>query len=61
MIIREHYWVKVVKGTTCLQRAPAQLPQPAAHQDSQQRAPLLATIQTSTVHIEKLTLHQTYK
>jgi hypothetical protein len=50
---KEHYWVtKVVKGTTCLQRAPAQLLLSAAHQDPQSRALLLATIQTSTVYRE---------
>jgi len=50
---KEHYWVtKVVKGTTCLQWASAQLLLSAARQDPQSRAPLLVTIQTSTIYRE---------
>jgi hypothetical protein len=59
--IKEHYWVKSGQGHNLPSMSSCSATLSAAHQDPQQRALLLATIQTSTVHIEKLTLHQTYK
>jgi hypothetical protein len=50
--------MEVIKGTTCLQRAPAQQSPPTEHLDPLWLARLLATIQTSTVS-QKLTSHQT--
>jgi hypothetical protein len=49
---------RVIKGTTCLQRAPAQFLQPVVLWAIRSLARLLTTIHTNIVH-EKLTSHQT--